>query len=109
VILALQDVTQLGSEREAQSVLANCQTAITFTGCSHETAEFMQDRLGQRKVQKVGVNRRDLELLGGRNHAIEDVSVLGDREIMHIPVGHYPAIVHARGVSAKPFLVELDR
>lgn len=109
VILALQDVTQLGTEREVQSVLANCQTAITFTGCSHETAEFMQDRLGQRKVQKVGVNRRDLELLGGRNHAIEDVSVLGDREIMHVPVGNYPAIVHARGVSAKPFLVELGR
>jgi hypothetical protein len=41
----------------------------------------MQDRLGQRKVQKVGVNRRDLELLGGHNHAIEDVSATygGDR------------------------------
>lgn len=109
ITLALQDVTQLGTEREAQSVLANCQTAIVFAGCSHETANFLQDRLGQRKVQKVGVNRRDLELFGGRNQSSEDAAVLGDREIMHIPVGLYPAIVHARGISAKPILVELDR
>ena len=109
ITLALQDVTQLGTEREAQSVLANCQTAIVFAGCSHETAEFLQARMGQRKIQKVGVNRRDLEVLGDRNRSIEDAPVLGDREIMHIPVGSYPAIVHARGISPKPILVDLAR
>ena len=37
-----------------------------------------------------------------------EVPVLGDREIMHPPVGHYPAVVLASPVTSKPFLVELD-
>ncbi|MEG4917455.1 hypothetical protein [Microcoleus sp. B7-D4] len=37
-----------------------------------------------------------------------EVPVLGDREIMHPPVGHYPAVVLASPVTSKPFMVELD-
>jgi len=37
-----------------------------------------------------------------------EVPVLGDREIMHPPVGRYPAVVLASPVTSKPFMVELD-
>jgi hypothetical protein len=36
------------------------------------------------------------------------VPVLGEREIMNIPFGRRPALVHAKSTLAAPFLVELE-
>lgn len=113
ICLALQDVSQLGTEPEALPVLSNCHTAIVLRGCSAATAQYFASRLGQRHAQMVQINRQrgPFDVLGQRGHQIQNtlMPVLSDREIMHIPFRHYCAVVHVRDASAKPFLVDFTR
>ncbi|MGD1908324.1 MAG: type IV secretory system conjugative DNA transfer family protein [Leptolyngbyaceae cyanobacterium] len=113
VCLALQDVSQLGDERAASTVLSNCHTFVTLRGVSAATARYTTSRLGQRVVQTVNLNhhRGPMEAIGSRGKSIgtETVPVLGEREIMHPPFQSYCALVHMPFICSKPFFVDLTQ
>ncbi len=116
VCLALQDVTQLGDVEERTAILASCHTMITLRGCSPETAKYLAGRLGGRWQSNVveGTARglfdpfpRDQT----RQVQSTGADVLGQREIMHPPAGcgRWCGVVHIPSISAKPFLIDLER
>jgi type IV secretory pathway TraG/TraD family ATPase VirD4 len=105
--VGLQDVTQFGDENEQERMLANADTMITMRGVSAATATFLSRRLGDVKAPIVTRTLQDK----GRwapSVSYETKPLLGTREIMQPPVGHYGAIVHVRGSSPYPFLVTFD-
>jgi type IV secretory pathway TraG/TraD family ATPase VirD4 len=116
VCLAIQDVTQLGDMEARTAVLANCHTMIALRGCSAETAKYFAGRLGEHRQSTIVEGRA-----GGyfdpvpqhRNRMVQTstTEVLGQREIMHPPVacGQWCGVAHIPSVSAKPFLVDLER
>jgi len=129
ICLAAQDVTQFGDERQTAEILSNCNTLITTKGVSPQVAEYLSKQMGKRREQQVRVNQqrtladdfRDVDsgksffgvLFEGMFSSATgvdtvEVAVLGDREIMHPPVGRYPAVVLASPVTSKPFMVDLD-
>ncbi|MCC3449933.1 MAG: type IV secretory system conjugative DNA transfer family protein [Microcoleus sp. PH2017_40_RAT_O_B] len=129
ICLAAQDVTQFGDERKTAEILSNCNTLITTKGVSPQVAEYLSKQMGKRREQQVRINQqrtladdfRDIDsgksffgvvldsmFSSGTGVDTVEVPVLGDREIMHPPVGHYPAVVLASPVTSKPFMVELD-
>lgn len=128
ICLAAQDVTQFGSERETMEILVNCNTIITTKGIGPDSAKFLSRMLGKRKVAEntikpdtlrsdmIGIDRGEplLWILFKKLFAnttstrYVDVPVLGDREIMYLPMGKYPGIVLASPVCSKPILVELN-
>lgn len=122
ICLAAQDVTQFGSEREAAQILNNCNTIITTKGVPPESAAYLSRLLGKRKVSEHTVSKQPLfkdldrplwaELLGIGTQSTSvrqlEVPALGERELMYLPSGNYPAIVLVSPVSSKPILVDLD-
>jgi hypothetical protein len=129
ICLAAQDVSQFGDERQTAKILNNCNTIIASKGVSPEVANYLSRQMGNRREQQMSVNQkwtladdfRDIDrgnslfgvLLGSMLSSPTgvdtiEVPVLGSREIMHPPVGRYPAVVLASPVTSKPFLVDLD-
>jgi len=129
ICLAAQDVSQFGDERQTAKILNNCNTIIASKGISPEVADYLSRQMGNRREQQVRVNQkrtladdfRDIDrgnslfgvVLGSMLSSptgidTVEVPVLGSREIMHPPVGRYPAVVLASPVTNKPFLVDLD-
>jgi type IV secretory pathway TraG/TraD family ATPase VirD4 len=129
ICLAAQDVTQFGDERKTAEILSNCNTLIATKGVSPQVAEYLSKQMGKRREQQVRINQqrtladdfRDIDsgksffgvvldsmFSSGTGVDTVEVPVLGDREIMHPPVGLYPAVVLASPVTSKPFMVELD-
>ena len=103
ICLGLQDVTQLGDEKEPSRYLANCDALLTLAGASHAAATFLSKRLGQ--VQAAVVTKS----IDPQGHwlptvAHQTTSVLGEREIMHPPVGQRGGTAHLRSSSPHPFL-----
>jgi type IV secretory pathway TraG/TraD family ATPase VirD4 len=114
VCLAAQDVAQFGDEKRYTALLANCLTFVALRGCSAETARYFGSRLGQRMEQMISVSQQKepFNLFPdqvGRVAQTVAVPVLREREIMHPPVGAFPAVVQVSPVSPKPFLVDLRR
>lgn len=114
--LAFQDVTQMGDERTASALLANCSTIIMMRGASPAAARYLSSRLGQRTERSVveTVQRGPFDIFaqrGGTTQQVTCVPVLGEREIMHPPFGPgcYGGVVLASAVSPKPFLVDFTR
>lgn len=111
VVLGIQDVSQLGDEKDRVAILGNCATYIALPSSSSTNAAYLSGRLGQRPQSAISIN----ETLRGSNRGtgvtnqIGTVPVLGDREILSPPFGALVAVVHSRKVSYKPFLVELSR
>lgn len=107
VVVALQDVTQLGDRDARNRQLANCHGLIVLRGCSAETAEHFAGRLGVHSVATTGFasdhRGRALPTVGR-----EQLPVLGTREIMHPPLGQFAGVGHIPSVSARPFLLELS-
>jgi type IV secretory pathway TraG/TraD family ATPase VirD4 len=108
-VLAIQDVGQFADEAERSVVLSSCSTFVSFGGVSPATAKFLSARLGSHIVPQTTVGRTPSTwgYQTTTSTAMATVPVLGEREIMHIPVGRRPAVVHARDTLAPPFLVDL--
>ena len=113
ICLAMQDVTQLGDERQISAILSNCLTLILLRGASPMAAKYFSERLGQRVDQVVVPSRYrgpfDLFSQVGTSVQTMTVPVLREREIMHPPFGTYCAVCQVAPVSHKPFLVDLRR
>ncbi|GAB3171917.1 hypothetical protein GCM10027259_07800 [Micromonospora palomenae] len=109
IMVAVQDVTQFADVNERSTVFGNCGTYISFSGVSPESAKLLADRLGAHSVLTTTVGRTPggLGYQTTVNSTTQVVPVLGQREIMNIPYGSRPAVVHARDVLAAPFLVDL--
>jgi len=127
ICLAAQDISNFDTEQN--SILTNCNTIISLKGNSPEIAEWLSRKMGQRKQKQTRLSQKrswiddwkDMDrgesLLNILFHNmsihpvsvdIVDVPVLGNREIMHLPMGKYPAVVWNSKISSKPFLVDLD-
>lgn len=119
IVLAFQDVTQLGNEEKQNRYLANCRTMITLRDVADATATHFGKRLGQHTVQKVSTS---LDARGRHmpQVATETVPMLGPTEISRPPAdfGTYCGIVHCpplgplcrpAAVTSQPFIVDLLR
>ncbi|WP_326951794.1 type IV secretory system conjugative DNA transfer family protein [Amycolatopsis sp. NBC_01307] len=111
VVIALQDVAQFSDPAERSVALANCDVYVSFGGVSQESARFLSERLGKHAVDTTTV-ARTAEGFGYRTSTSTSqltVPILGEREIMNIPFGERPAIVHARSTAPMPFFVDFAR
>lgn len=106
VCVAGQDVAHLGDDKDQSRMLTNCDTFITLTGVSPDTARFFSGRLGRlwsptttMAMDATGAWRPSI------GHA--ERSLLGDREIMYPPVGQYGGVAQLRSGSPRPFLFSL--
>lgn len=105
--VGVQDVTQLGDDNAQERLLANADTVLVLKGASATSAAFLGRRLGdvQAAAATMGMDQH-----GGWQPTLsyQAKPMLGNREIMHPPVGSYGAVVHLRGASPHPFLVTFD-
>lgn len=105
--LGIQDVTQFGDETAQIRMLANADALLVLRGASQATAGLLGRRLGdvQAATATLGLDQqgRWAPTLGHQTKPM-----LGSREIMQPPVGHYGGIVHLRASSPHPFLVTFD-
>jgi len=113
ICLAMQDVSQLGDERQISAILSNCLTIIVLKGASPATAKYFSERLGQRVDQVVVQSqyRGPFDVFSQKGASVQTmtVPVLREREIMYPPFGPYCAVCQVSPVSSKPFLVDLTR
>lgn len=113
VVVAVQDALQFKDPNQRSIVFANCGTLVCLNGVSHASAEIMSKRVGEHPVQTSSVSTGPMPSGPGRSHSrttgTQMVPVLGIREIMSPPFGRWSATVHARDLSAQPFLVDLER
>ncbi|MDS0132738.1 MULTISPECIES: type IV secretory system conjugative DNA transfer family protein [unclassified Amycolatopsis] len=111
IVIALQDVAQFSDPAERSVALANCDVYVSFSGVSQESARFLSERLGKHTVETTTVARtaQGFGYQTSTSTGQQTVPVLGEREIMNIPFGGRPAIVHARSTAAVPFLVDFAR
>ncbi len=109
VVLALQDVAQFADPNDRSVALGNCGTYVSFAGVSQESAKFLSERLGQHLVPSTTVGQAPTGYGYQTTTTTTSVSVpvLGQRELMNIPVGLRPATVHVKPLLDSPFLVEL--
>ncbi|MEV6487425.1 type IV secretory system conjugative DNA transfer family protein [Actinoplanes sp. NPDC051633] len=108
IVVAVQDVAQFADVNERSTVFGNCGTFVCFSGASPESAKLLSDRLGSHPVlsTSVGQTPGGLGYTTTVNQSTTMAPVLGQREIMNIPFGARPAVVHARDVLSAPFLVD---
>lgn len=110
IVLALQDVTQLGDDREVSKILTNCGTIALLNGCSQKTAQYFGSRLGQRQIidRNRQRSRHPLQVFSSTTEGEQcrQVAVVDERELMHLPE-KWQAIAHIPSVNEKPFLVSL--
>lgn len=110
VVFATQDVGQIRDENERLSILGNCATYVGLPGPTQSNSDYLTRRLGSRRQSAQSLGRSYGSSSGRtRSQHIEDVPVLGVREIQSPPWGPRTAVVHSTQVSAKPFLVDLTR
>jgi type IV secretory pathway TraG/TraD family ATPase VirD4 len=105
--VGVQDVTQFGDEVAQERMLANADTLIALRGVSAATAAFVARRLGDVQAATV-TNSMGPRGLWNPTLSHQTKPMVGTREIMQPPVGRYGGLVHIRGSSAHPFLVEFD-
>jgi len=113
ICLAMQDVTQLGEERQVSSILSNCLTIILLRGSSPAAAKYFSERLGQRVDQVIVQSRHrgPFDLFSQQGSTIQTtvVPVLREREIMYPPFGQYCAVCQVSPITNKPFLIDLTQ
>jgi type IV secretory pathway TraG/TraD family ATPase VirD4 len=111
IVLATQFAEQFDDENQRNAILGNCSTFIQFSTVSKPSAAFFASRLGSRRQTTVGRSDQisTWHTPGGRQwtHSLEDVPVLGDREIQDQPWADYSALVHCPQVTALPIPVDL--
>lgn len=107
VCIGLQDVNHLGPESQQVRMLANCSTFITLTGVSQDTAKFFKARLGTVSAPSTSMTM-DQTGTWRPSVARQERPLLGDREIMYPPVGHYGGVAQLRAGSAYPLLFSLS-
>ncbi|MTD54789.1 type IV secretory system conjugative DNA transfer family protein [Amycolatopsis pithecellobii] len=110
IVLALQDIAQFSDASERSIAVGNCDTYVSFSGVSQESAKFLSERLGKHvvPVTTVGKTAQGWGYQTTASTTQQTVPVLGEREIMTIPFGRRPAVVHAKSTLAAPFLVDLE-
>jgi type IV secretory pathway TraG/TraD family ATPase VirD4 len=108
VVVGLQDVTQFGHEDERKRMLANCQMLIALKGLAPESASYVSSRMGTRMTP---VTSHQMDRSGFMTPSVrhEALPILGDRELMFPPVGHFGAVVHSPELSPAPLLVTFDQ
>ena len=112
VILAAQDLAQFKDENERSSILVNCATMLMLAGSSPQSAELISKRLGSNPVSTSSAGDQAYSGVSpSLNRTISMAPVLGGREIMQLPFGGRPAILHVNtrelGITTKPMLVDL--
>ena len=108
VVIALQDVAQFADAAERSVALGNCGTFVSFAG-------VLRSRRSSSPSGSAGTTSRHDGRPHRDRHGLPDLGVdqpglppvLGRAEIMNIPVGTRPAVVHARPACAAPILVDL--
>jgi type IV secretory pathway TraG/TraD family ATPase VirD4 len=112
VVVALQDVAKLRDENDRSSIVTNAATYMILPGSSPMSVKSFMDRLGQRPERTYSMQGGGWGSQVSQNLGTQMVPVLGDREVMSPPAGDRPAVVHIKagqhGVTAKPFVVDLD-
>lgn len=105
--IGIQDVSQFGDGTAQAKMLANTDTMIMLKGASADSAEYLARRLGtvQSSTATMQLNASG-RWVPSLSHQARPM--LGEREIMHPPVGTYGATVHVRSRSPHPFLVTFD-
>jgi len=107
VCIAIQDVQHLGDEKKAIATLASCDTVITLKGVSPATAKMIGDRLGHVSApvvtQSAGPNGAWQPSV---SHQLQPM--LGQAEIMNLPMTNRGALAHLRSASAVPLVIDLE-
>ncbi|TYB54743.1 TraM recognition domain-containing protein [Nonomuraea sp. PA05] len=113
MVIAVQDARQFKDENQRSVVFANCGTLICLSGVSRKSAEAMSERVGEHPVQTASVSMGSSTASAGRStsHTVNTqmAPILGVREIMAPPFGPYAGTVHARDISDRPFLIDLQQ
>jgi type IV secretory pathway TraG/TraD family ATPase VirD4 len=118
VVVALQDAAKLRDENDRSSILSNAATFAMLPGASPLSVEALSRRLGQRFERTHGLTSGGPRQGWGANIpqqtlGSEAVPVLREREIMQLPFGDRPAVVHVNarelGITTKAMLVDLYR
>lgn len=111
-LVAVQDVAQLKDANQRSIVFANCGTMISMRGVSSESAKLLSQRVGDHPVQTSSTSTGPAASGWGnatsRSVQTQMAPVVAAREIMDLPIGKRPAMVHSRQVAGQPFLVELE-
>lgn len=110
VLLALQDTAQFADASVRSVALGNCDTYLSLNGVSHQSAKFLSERLGNHNVSMTSMGQAPTGwgYQTTTTTTTTTVPILGHREIMSIPGGIRPAIVHCRSLFDRPFLVDLE-
>lgn len=112
VVLAAQDISQFDEQHRGE-ILANCATVVALPGVSPTTTAWLAERLGERPATSlsVGTSRAAPWDRSGQSVTthLENVPVLGHREIATPPFEGRPAIVHSSLLGRRPVLVDLSR
>ena len=105
--IGIQDISQFGDDTAQTRMLANADAMIALKGISAKSAAYLVDRLGEVQASSATMQ---MDSRGQWTPALahRERPVLGNREIMHPPVGDYGAVVHLKGRSQHPFLVSFD-
>jgi len=109
IVLAAQNVTQMGSEDERSSIFDSCDTMMLLPGASDASIRSFQSRLGRREASRQSTTREFGARRGSVTTSRESVDVLGARELLDPPLGRFPAFVHQRSSRLGPVALELDR
>lgn len=77
VCLVMQDVTQMGEERQVSAILTNCLTLILLRGASPAAAKYFAERLGQRVEQLLvqSRQRRPFDLFSQQGTSVQAMTV----------------------------------
>lgn len=110
-VIAVQDVAQFKDENQRSIVFANCGSAIYLRRTSAKSAELLSKRVGEHAVPSASVSVSPAPSGWGthtsRSTQTQMVPILAAREIMELPFGQFPAVVHAPDLADRPFLVDL--
>jgi type IV secretory pathway TraG/TraD family ATPase VirD4 len=110
IVLAMQAVSQF-EEDKRDAIFGGLGTVITLGGVGHTTAEYVSKRYGERQSQRYGFNDPGMFNSVGASLITETVPVLATREIMQLPFGEHPAIVHVNAagipVTRRPIVTDL--
>lgn len=105
--IGIQDISQFGDETVQTRMLANTDTMIALKGISAKSAGYLVDRLGEVQASSTSM-QMDSRGQWTPSLSHRERPVLGNREVMHPPVGDYGAVVHLKNRSRHPFLVSFD-
>ncbi len=111
VVLAAQNATQFGDERESSSLLDNCDGMILLPGASKASLEIFKTRLGQREIERrsVGEDASGFKRNVRVERSTERIDLIGDRELLDPPFSRHAAFYHSRTLGTSPIALDMTR